>query len=205
MKIRNRLMLLILGACTALSACSYITGYPETSTVEFLDNGSIRETSVEEFAEDYYDMAELKDTVLSAVNSYNEAHEGAVSVDLYDVRARRVRLVMTYKDTASYTEFNTQPLYAGPAGDYEEGIPEETSFSKVREDLTLKSLTKLPDLNGMTLYVITDPVDVAVSGRIEYVSGDVELTGPSSCRTGESISETNPAYIAARSSLEATD
>ena len=50
----------------------------------------------------------------------------------------------------------------------------------------------------MTLYVVTEPVDVITDGQIEYVSGDVELTGPSSCHTGESISEKNPAYIAAR-------
>lgn len=200
MKIRNGLMLLtLMAAVLALSACSYITGYPDTNTVEFLKNGSVRETSVEEFAQEYYDMADLKDTVLTAVNAYNEAHEGAVSVDLYDVRARRVRLVMTYKDLASYEDFNTQPLYAGPAGDYEAGIPEGTSFSRVKDDLSLKELKKEPDLDGLTLYVITHPVDLSVSGKIEYISGGVEMTGSSKCRTGEDISETNPAYIAARS------
>ena len=200
MKIRNTVMLLALtGLMLSLPACSYIKGYPDTNTVEFLNDGSLRETSVEEFDQDYYDMADLKDQVLAAVNSYNEAHEGAVSVNLYDVRARKVRLVMTYKDPAAYEEFNTQPLYAGPAGDYGKEIPEETSFSKVKEDLSLKSLDQQPDLKDLTLYVVTNPVEVAVSGKIEYISGDVELTGPSSCRAGESISETNPAYIAARS------
>jgi hypothetical protein len=106
---------------------------------------------------------------------------------------------MTYKDPAAYEDFNTQPIYAGPAGDYEKEIPQEASFSKVKDDLSLKSLKKQPDFKDLTLYVVTNPVDVAVSGRIEYVSGDVELTGPSSCRAGENISETNPAYIAARS------
>jgi hypothetical protein len=200
MKIRNRFILLALtGIMLSLSACSYIKGYPDTNTVEFLRNGSLRETSVEEFPPEDYDMSDLKDVVLSSVNSYNEAHEGAVSIDLYDVRARKVRLVMTYKDPAAYEDFNTQPIYAGPAGDYEKEIPQEASFSKVKDDLSLKSLKKQPDFKDLTLYVVTNPVDVAVSGRIEYVSGDVELTGPSSCRTGENISETNPAYIAARS------
>jgi hypothetical protein len=200
MKIRNRFILLALtGIMLSLSACSYIKGYPDTNTVEFLRNGSLRETSVEEFPPEDYDMSDLKDVVLSSVNSYNEAHEGAVSIDLYDVRARKVRLVMTYKDPAAYEDFNTQPIYAGPAGDYEKEIPQEASFSKVKDDLSLKSLNKQPDFKDLTLYVVTNPVDVAVSGRIEYVSGDVELTGPSSCRTGENISETNPAYIAARS------
>ena len=200
MKIRNRFILLALtGIMLSLSACSYIKGYPDTNTVEFLRNGSLRETSVEEFPPEDYDMSDLKDVVLSSVNSYNEAHEGAVSIDLYDVRARKVRLVMTYKDPAAYEDFNTQPIYAGPAGDYEKEIPQEASFSKVKDDLSLKSLKKQPDFKDLTLYVVTNPVDVAVSGRIEYVSGDVELTGLSSCRTGENISETNPAYIAARS------
>jgi hypothetical protein len=200
MKIRNRIILLALtGIMLSLSACSYIKGYPDTNTVEFLRNGSLRETSVEEFPPEDYDMSDLKDVVLSSVNSYNEAHEGAVSIDLYDVRARKVRLVMTYKDPAAYEDFNTQPIYAGPAGDYEKEIPQEASFSKVKDDLSLKSLNKQPDFKDLTLYVVTNPVDVAVSGRIEYVSGDVELTGPSSCRAGENISETNPAYIAARS------
>lgn len=200
MKIRNRIILLALtGIMLSLSACSYIKGYPDTNTVEFLRNGSLRETSVEEFPPEDYDMSDLKDVVLSSVNSYNEAHEGAVSIDLYDVRARKVRLVMTYKDPAAYEDFNTQPIYAGPAGDYEKEIPQEASFSKVKDDLSLKSLKKQPDFKDLTLYVVTNPVDVAVSGRIEYVSGDVELTGPSSCRAGENISETNPAYIAARS------
>lgn len=200
MKIRNRFILLALtGIMLSLSACSYIKGYPDTNTVEFLRNGSLRETSVEEFPPEDYDMSDLKDVVLSSVNSYNEAHEGAVSIDLYDVRARKVRLVMTYKGPAAYEDFNTQPIYAGPAGDYEKEIPQEASFSKVKDDLSLKSLKKQPDFKDLTLYVVTNPVDVAVSGRIEYVSGDVELTGPSSCRAGENISETNPAYIAARS------
>ena len=200
MKIRNRFILLALaGIMLSLSACSYIKGYPDTNTVEFLRNGSLRETSVEEFPPEDYDMSDLKDVVLSSVNTYNENHENAVSIDLYDVRARKVRLVMTYKDTAAYEEFNTQPLYAGPAGDYEKEIPQETSFSKVKEDMSLKSLNKQPNLKDLTLYVVTNPVDVSVSGEIEYVSGDVEVTGPSSCRAGGSISETNPAYIAARS------
>lgn len=200
MNIRNRFILLALtGIMLSLSACSYIKGYPDTNTVEFLRNGSLRETSVEEFPPEDYDMSDLKDVILSSVNSYNEAHEGAVSIDLYDVRARKVRLVMTYKDPAAYEDFNTQPIYAGPAGDYEKEIPQEASFSKVKDDLSLKSLKKQPDFKDLTLYVVTNPVDVAVSGRIEYVSGDVELTGPSSCRASENISETNPAYIAARS------
>lgn len=200
MKIRNTALLLALtGIMLSLPACSFIKGYPDTNTLEFLQGGSLRETSVEEFTEEYYDMADLKDQVLSAVNSYNEAHEGAISVDLYDVRARRVRLVMTYKDAAAYEDFNTQPLYAGPAGGYGKEIPQEISFSRVKEDLSLESLSERPDLKDLTLYVVSGPVDVAVSGQILYVSGDVEMTGPSACRAGETVSETNPAYIAARS------
>ena len=72
MKIRNRFMLLALtGIMLSLSACSYITGYPGTNTVEFLQDGSLRETSVEEFPPEDYDMSDLKDVVLSSVNTYN--------------------------------------------------------------------------------------------------------------------------------------
>ena len=199
MKIRYGLTVLSLsGLMLAMTACSYLKGYPDANTIEFLKSGSLRETSVEEYSEEYYDLEELRNLIMDSVNSYNEENENAINIDLYDVKGRTVRLVMTYRDTAAYEAFNTQPLFAGSVEGYGREIPAEVVFYEKGEDQALKETGEKPDLSGMTLYVVTEPVDVITDGQIEYVSGDVELTGPSSCHTGESISEKNPAYIAAR-------
>lgn len=182
----------------AMTACSYLRGYPDTNTIEFLKNGSLRETSVEEYTEAYYDLDELKTLIMDSVNSFNEENGDAITIDLYDVKGQNVRLVMTYKDLASYEAFNSQPLFAGSREDYEGEIPEELVFYEAAEDGTLKETKTSPDLTGMTLYVVSEPVDLVTNGTIAYVSGDVTLTDAGACRTGETISEKNPAYIVSR-------
>ena len=199
MKIRHGLTVLSLsGMMLAMTACSYLRGYPDTNTIEFLKNGSLRETSVEEYTEAYYDLDELKTLIMDSVNSFNEENGDAITIDLYDVKGQNVRLVMTYKDLASYEAFNSQPLFAGSREDYEGEIPEELVFYEAAEDGTLKETKTSPDLTGMTLYVVSEPVDLVTGGTIAYVSGDVTLTDAGTCRTGETISEKNPAYIVSR-------
>ena len=109
-----------MGVLLALSLAS--CGSPEwtgedvtATTIGINADGSVLEVVVEDFAEDYYDLDELKQIIESDIAEYNSESGEEEPIKLLEAAKEggRVRTRTTYKSTEDYGKFTREPLYFG--------------------------------------------------------------------------------------------
>ena len=86
----------------------------DTTAIYIGKDGNVISTIVEDFSASYYDLDEMKTMIEEEVSEYNSSKgqdlitfQDAVKEDTF------VRVTMTYKNTASYAEFNNITLFCG--------------------------------------------------------------------------------------------
>lgn len=162
------MMMFLLTACTGEKSA-------DTNTVSIDKKGTVTETIVEEFAQSYYDADELKEMIDQEVADYNaKAGENSVTVKTFEVEEGKVKLVRTYTSYEDYAALNHSEFFAGTVAEaYDAGY----SFEDMVSPDGSTTLTKQSVLeNGESKIVICDVAgNVRVSGKITYISEDVEV------------------------------
>ena len=111
---------ILAGLCFAafLTGCTDSQDTADRTLIELKKSGSVVHTIVEDFAESYYDIEELKNAIGQACDTYNEtAGKEAVKMESAEVSEGTATVVMTYDSTQSYSDFNRQALFAGTVKD----------------------------------------------------------------------------------------
>ena len=163
----------------ALCAASLLTGCedasPRRTTIEVKKNGEIRHTIVEDFAESYYTLDGLKETIQTACDTYNTTMSGDL-VRLKDAKAEDgvLTAVMEYESAAAYSGFNRQALFVGTVADAREaGYDLNVTLTNAGKDGGTVGKTELLEKEDSHILVIREAVDVKVWDKVLYYSGDV--------------------------------
>ena len=169
------------------------------STAEFCRNGSIRITSVESFAEDYYDANELKKTVRDAVDAYN-AENGSRSVvqNSLQVKDQMAKLVLTYKSAEDYRSFNDTDLFVGTVKDAEDsGYDFESIMSAVSHADSSRILNQatLDQLLENEVIILSEQVNVVTPRGILYATPNLGVTDETHASPVDVISKDEPAIV----------
>lgn len=174
----------------------------DTSTVEFRANGSIRVTSVESFEEDYYDAAELKNEIKTAVSDYNDSNgTGSVKQSDFSVENETAKVVLTYQSAEDYRSFNGMDLFMGTVQEaQDEGYDFESILSAVSQEDSSRILNQdtLEELAGNDAIILTEQANVVVSREILYVTPNLEVTKQTEAAAVDTISADSPAIIILR-------
>lgn len=174
-------------------------GQYDASTAEFHKNGSIRVTSVESFAEEYYDADELKNMIQEAVSSYNqEKGSTGVTRKYFRVSDQTATVVLDYASAEDYCEFNGNDLFLGTVGEAEEkGYDFESIMAAVsREDSSrILNQATLDQLTENEVIILTEQVNVVMPRGILYATPNLGVTDELHATAIDTISAERPAIV----------
>ena len=143
---RSAIMLMLVAF--ALTGCGKSTDVTksETTAIYVGKDGKVINTIVEDFSASYYNLDEMKAGIEEEVSEYNST-KGQDLITLQDTvkEDANVRVVMTYKDAASYADFNKMLFFYGSYKDIKAAgysLPstlvdskgEKIDISKIAED-----------------------------------------------------------------------
>ncbi len=137
-------------------------------------DGSIVETSVEDFDTSEYDRDELEKMVSETIESYNSGEDEKISLKSLDVKGGKARAVIEYKSAEDYAEYNGMVFQMGDAADLD--ITGVTLADDNNEVLTHDMVSKI---KGKYVLLNADTT-VSVPKKILYVSRNVTKTGKKS-------------------------
>ena len=100
-------LLLLLLLCLAGCGKGKEGRISESNIVEIKKDGSVKHTMKDEFPSEYYDGELLKDFVMREASEYNKEYgKDAISIKKLDTEDEQVTLVMEYKTSEDYEQFN---------------------------------------------------------------------------------------------------
>lgn len=175
------LMLASVIMAIGLAGCGSSESAVTATTIEVKKDGSVIHTIVEDFSEDYYDLAALEREIQDACDSYNAlSGEGSVTVGEAVVADGILTVRMTYQDAAAYAGFNKQALFTGTVKDaYNAGYDLDVTLYSVLNDGETIGKDELLNMGEKHIVILREAVDVRVWNKVLYVSGDVLKTGDS--------------------------
>lgn len=161
-------------ACALVIATFTITGCgkstdvtkSESTAVYVGKDGRVIHTIVEDFSAGYYDLGELKTEIETEVNEYNST-KGQDLISLQDAvkEDANVRVTMTYKNTASYADFNKVTLFYGTYSDMKAAgysLPNTLVDSK-GEKIDVSSVSE-----DQMIIVMDEKIGLFTSAKIAY-------------------------------------
>lgn len=181
---RRIISILTLAAMSVMVSCSGKSEETEGTFLSFGKDGSVQSYIVENFVpvdaqENYYDEAELQQSILSQAASYNR-NTGNESITVEKVEAKDdvVIVQMTYAGPEDYASFNKAVLFVGEASKAAgEGYELNVVLSSIKDaDETMGK----PDILAMkdARILITDINDaIVLNGKALYVSDNVTVSG----------------------------
>lgn len=158
-------------------------------------DGSVTEVSVDSFGEDYYSQEDLEKYVNEEVDAYNREHPSAsgkdkdkiITVDTVKADESSARVVLTYKDAQAYSDFNYADLQCVKGSEISGDAAALTFKNEKGEHVGALSAIEKPEDHSAV--IVQGPVQVAVSGKIAYVSDQVTVTDKSTakCESGLAV------------------
>ncbi len=134
-------------------------------------DGSLTETSVEDFDTAEYDADALKEMVNETIEEYNGSGEEKISLRSLEVKDGIARAVIYYASAKDYADYNEKTLKIGNVSNLD--ITGVTLADDKNTVLTKDSVTKVKG----SYVLLNDETTVAVPKEVEYVSRNVKKTG----------------------------
>lgn len=199
--IRQRLKaVLAAGAvCILLCACTEGSNVTKETTVKVEQDGTIKNTIIENFDETLYSGEELQSMILKEVSAFNSGTGGkSISIEKVEVSENQTEVVLIYAGASVYEEFNEVTFFNGTMREfYDSGIETAgiTFHTKNNEVYGMEELLKFEENRIIVLEKskIEGTIKVETPAKILYVSDNVEFLSNKSARISEDTEDL--AYI----------
>lgn len=146
--------------------------------LSFRKNGSVVHTIVEDFAESYYDLEELKAGIEEQITEYNNT-SGADSIELISANAKDgiVTVVMNFSKAAHYTGFYKKALFCGTIQDaYKAGYDLNITLTSTENSDTKIGRSQILEMSDRHIIIVREAVPIRPYAEILYTSGDVTVS-----------------------------
>ena len=171
-------ILMIMAACALTGCGSFGTKAPEMSTLSIQKDGTIKQTIVDQFERNYYDVDELERMTQEKIERYSDGTDHIVceSVEEND---GTVIVKITYQTSADYTDFNHRELFYGSVSEaLEQGYSLEGLISGDGTSLSDSETSQLSDNHVVIVQTAAgEELDVNVYDKILYTSENITLSG----------------------------
>lgn len=155
-----------------------------TSELEVQKDGSIVETLVDDFTEEYYIEADLESMVKSEVEEFNRNRGDGllVSVGKTEQEDGRIIVQIIYPSGEIYSEYNTddynkKSLFCGTVAEaFDAGHSLEASLQDAAGEKTIGK-AELLEMGDVYLLISENPMRVRIPGKIQYASSNVIVNG----------------------------
>lgn len=174
--------------CLVVCKGAGVSDAPETSAVSIGRKGQISAWFVEEFAEDYYSLAELTEMAVREAAEYNDGIPGkkaAVTVKKVKLLPDAGQIMVSYRFDGweSYTDFNGQSLFYGTVG---EAVTKGFSMDAVLKSVADGRLFAGNQLSRETdkYVIITDvKANIYCPGKVTHISDGASVNEDGSIDT----------------------
>jgi len=183
---RKRKLLILLTLLTLLLAGCKKSSSVDTNTIEVDKDGMITSTIIEDFDKDYYLEEELKQAIDNEIAEYNSAAgENAATVEKFNVKDKKVNVVIQFATANDYATLNNIPLFAGTIEEaIAAGYDFDSTFTKITKGkVDGEDTFKAADIVGLSDYkviIVQETTAVAVPGNIAYISEGITIRGKKS-------------------------
>ncbi|MBQ6967613.1 MAG: hypothetical protein IJP84_06900 [Lachnospiraceae bacterium] len=134
-------------------------------------DGSLTETSVEDFDTKEYDAEELKKMVNDTISDYNGSGEEKISLKSLEIKDGIARAVINYASDKDYAAYNEKTFVIGDVSDLD-----ITGVTLADDKNTVLTKDAMPKVKG-SYVLLNDDTTVVVPKEIQYVSRNVKKTG----------------------------
>jgi len=143
-------------------------------TVFIAKDGSISVGYVDDFAESYYDLSELKEFMEEQLKAISDEIGSTVSLTSIDVKNKQVRAILSFADAKAFNAYEAEvgkikvevPGITEAAADYR-----ATMFYNADNSLaSMKTGGEVIDTKKQGAAVVSGPVTVITAGKIEFYS-----------------------------------
>ena len=173
------LAMLLLGGCGQ-------TEVPDTLSVPAIsvtNKGKVTAYLIEDFDKDYYDLAELQALVTEELAEFNSSHktaEGQDTVKMISLTeatdgSQTVKLVLEFRNIASYTEYTGMELFYGTVTQaYEAGCDLDKELTSVKDGSTIDKMG-IYEHGNKNILIARENVRIYGPGKALYISTGAAL------------------------------
>lgn len=148
----------------------------DRETLEIKKNGSVVETVRESFTEEYYNVDDLKVYITEQLNAYNEDFsEAQITLGDCELKGQIAEVVLTYENIEDYKAFNQVDLFVGDLETLAETSYHDNVNLKDKKDAVVSLSHLIASGESYKSVVVTKSCEVIVSGKIAYVSENVDI------------------------------
>lgn len=172
---RRILTVVLMMAAICMAACGSQKSAVTQTTIEAMKNGAIVHTIVEDFTEEYYNLEELRDMISSSCSSYNQkAGSERVIMESMELEDGILSVVMRYKNSEDYSEFNGLPMFSGTIQEaVKEGYNLDVKLYPADGGDISIGKTELLEMKNRHLLILREEVDVRMWDEVLYHSSNV--------------------------------
>ena len=134
-------------------------------------DGSLTETSVEDFDTKEYDAEALKKMINDTISDYNGSGEEKISLKSLEIKDGIARAVINYASDKDYAAYNEKTFVIGDVSDLD-----ITGVTLADDKNTVLTKDAMPKVKG-SYVLLNDDITVVVPKEIQYVSRNVKKTG----------------------------
>lgn len=177
----------IIGVAVKTASCKkQKKSQPVESQIQLQEDGSLRVTYVEDFAESYYDKEELQEQIKEEIATYNNTEASiseAITLEDFYVKDKKATLVLRFANETEYTNYYNTFMYEDGEGEFLIGtsdLVEEkghmlVDLLKRAEDDSTISRQDISESNYKVIYTNTEASICLEKGKILYVSKKVKM------------------------------
>lgn len=175
---RNGKKLIIMMAVLCLLTGCGDEAAPDRNTVSIQKDGTIRQTIVEPFEPEYYDIEELRAMTQEKIAQLGGAGEAIVCDSMKEENGRIV-VEITYQTDADYRNFNNRELFSGTVSEASaQGYTFQDLVGTDGEAVGAEVISTAGENRVVIVQTKAgEALDVSVYGKIVYTSGNIALSG----------------------------
>ena len=134
-------------------------------------DGSLTETSVEDFDTSEYDPAALEEMVNSTIEEYNSSAGDRIELKSLDIKDGMARAVIFYRSAEDYAAYNEKVFKTGKAEELD-----ITGFTLADDKNAVLTHEAMEKVKG-NYVMLNDDTTISLPKNIQYVSRNVTKTG----------------------------
>lgn len=175
---RNGMKIFIMTAALCLLSGCGGERVPDRNTVSIQKDGTIRQTIVDQFEPEYYDVEELNAMAQEKIARLGGT-DAAIVCESMKAEDGRIVVEMTYQTDTDYRNFNNRELFSGTVA---EAAAQGYAFQNlVGTDGAAVGAEVVASAGEDRVVIIQtkagEALDVSVYGKIVYASDDIALSG----------------------------
>ena len=169
---------IIMTVLCLLAGCGGGESVPERNTVSIQKDGTIRQTIVEQFEPEYYDIEELNIMAQEKIARLGSTNE-AIVCESMKADGGQIVVEMTYQTDTDYRNFNNRDIFNGTVS--EAAAQGYTFQNLVGTDGAAVGAEVVASAGEDRVVIIQtkagEALDVSVYGKIVYASDNIALSG----------------------------